>query len=55
MGLEESKDQSCSNIVKYYQVVVLIVEWGKEGKMNQRVLWVETVLSYEDDDGLFLL
>ena len=23
--------------------------------MNQRVSWVETVLSYDDDDGFFLL
>ena len=42
-------------IEKSYQVVVSIVEWGKGGKMNRMVLWVEIVLSYGDGDGFFLL
>ena len=55
MGLWDEKDQSCSKIEKSYQVVVAIVEQGKGGKMNRMVSLVEIVLSYDDDNGFFLL
>ena len=50
-----SRDQSCLRIEKSYQIVVSIVEWGKGGKMNRMVLWVENVLFYGDGNGFFLL
>jgi len=36
-------------------MIVLVVEWEKEGKMNQMVPSVEIIPSYGNDDGFFLL